>query len=86
MWVFEGIQLGKCKMKKTLKIRTSSFYFRRSNLSLMSCSPAELISVSVEQHKIQFKKLYLQPVKKCNHLPIYHINKHGKTTVYRKNI
>jgi hypothetical protein len=35
----------------------------------MSCSPAELISVSIEQNKFQFNQLYLQTVKKGNHLP-----------------
>jgi type I restriction enzyme S subunit len=35
----------------------------------MSCSPAELISVSIEQSKFQFNQLYLQTVKKGNHLP-----------------
>jgi hypothetical protein len=35
----------------------------------MSCSPAELISVSIEQSKFQFNQLYLQTVEKGNHLP-----------------
>jgi hypothetical protein len=35
----------------------------------MSCSPAELISVSIEQFKFQFNQLYLQTVEKSNHLP-----------------
>jgi ABC-type phosphate transport system permease subunit len=35
----------------------------------MSCSPAELISVSFEQSKFQFNQLYLQTVEKGNHLP-----------------
>lgn len=69
MWVFEGISLGKWIIEKTFGYRTPSDYFRRFNLSLMSCSPAELISVSIEQNKVQSNKLYLQTVKKSNHLP-----------------
>ena len=40
------------------------------NLSLASCSPAELVSVSIHQAKNQLKKLYLQLVKKDSHLPV----------------
>jgi hypothetical protein len=69
MWVFEGIALGKWVKRKTSHNRTPSFHFRRFNLSLMSCSPAELISVSIEQFKFQFNQLYLQTVEKSNHLP-----------------
>jgi hypothetical protein len=36
----------------------------------MSCSPAELISVSIEQFKFQFNQLYLQIIEKSNHLPL----------------
>jgi hypothetical protein len=68
MRVFEGITLGKWVKRKTSNNRTSSLHFRRFNLSLMSCSPAELISVSIEQFKFQFNQLYLQTVKKSNHL------------------
>jgi hypothetical protein len=71
MWVFEGIALGKWVKRKTSNNRTPSFHFRRFNLSLMSCSPAELISVSIEQFKFQFNQLYLQTVEKSNHLPIH---------------
>jgi hypothetical protein len=39
------------------------------NLSLASCSSAELVSVSIHQAKNQLKKLYLQLVKKDSHLP-----------------
>jgi hypothetical protein len=70
MWVFEGIALGKSIKRKTFNIRTSSLHFRRFDLSLMSCSPAELISVSIEQSKFQFNQLYLQTVEKANHLPL----------------
>lgn len=41
--------------------------FRRVNLSLASCSSAELASVSV-QNKIQCIKLYLQLVEKASHV------------------
>ena len=67
--VFEGIELGKWTKRKTFANRTPSSHFRRFNLSLMSCSPAELISVSIEQSKFQFNQLYLQTVEKGNHLP-----------------
>lgn len=70
MWVFEGIELGKWTKRKTFANRTPSSHFRRFNLSLMSCSPAELISVSIEQSKFHLNKLYLQTVKKGNHLPL----------------
>jgi hypothetical protein len=70
MWVFEGIALGKWVKRKTSNNRTPSFHFRRFNLSLKSCSPAELISVSIEQFKFQFNQLYLQTVEKSNHLPV----------------
>jgi len=70
MWVFEGIALGKWVKRKASNNRTPSFHFRRFNLSLMSCSPAELISVSIEQFKFQFNQLYLQTVEKSNHLPL----------------
>ena len=36
----------------------------------MSCSPAELTSVSIEQFKFRFNQLYLQTVEKSNHLPL----------------
>lgn len=68
-WVFEGITLRKWTTRKVPVYRTPSFHFRRFNLSLMSCSPAELISVSFEHHKFQFNQLYLQTVEKGNHLP-----------------
>lgn len=42
----------------------------RLNLSLAGCSAAEPVSVSVQQCKIQFSNLYLQPVKISSHLPI----------------
>ena len=68
MGFYLGITLGKLIKKETQWI-TSPFYFRRNNLSLVSCSPAELISVLIEQSKFQFNQLYLQTVEKGNHLP-----------------
>ena len=70
MWVFQGIKLRKWIKRKTSNNRTSSNHFRRFNLSLMSCSPAEPISVSIEQFKFRFNQLYLQTVEKSNHLPL----------------
>jgi len=52
--------------------------FCRKNLSLASCSSAELASVSIQLCKNQFNKLYLQLVKKDSHLPI----KHNKNATY----
>jgi hypothetical protein len=68
MGFIKGITLGKLTKRETQYLAPPN-YFRRNNLSLMSCSPAELISVSIEHFKIQINKLYLQPVKKSNHLP-----------------
>jgi hypothetical protein len=69
MWVFLGIKRRK-KLKKDVRMHTSILRFRRFKISLMSCSPAELIYVSIEHCKFQFKKLYLQTVEKGNHLPV----------------
>ena len=43
--------------------------FCRKNLSLTSCSSAELVSVSIQPYKIQNEKLYLQSVQKVNQVP-----------------
>jgi hypothetical protein len=43
--------------------------FRRLNVFLMSCSPAELIYASIQHYKFQLNLLYLQTVKKSIHLP-----------------
>lgn len=58
--------------------------FRRVNLSLASCSSAELASVSV-QNKIHNIKLYLQLVEKASHIQCeYAANRSpGTTAVYR---
>lgn len=55
MWVFEGIELGKWTKRKTPANGTPSSHFRRSSLSLMSCSPAELTSVATEQKQISIQ-------------------------------
>jgi hypothetical protein len=67
--VFLGMKLGKWIKRKVSAIRTPFPHFRRFNLPLMSCSPAELISDSTEQSKFLFNQLYLQSVKKGNHFP-----------------
>lgn len=51
-WVFKGIQLGKEKRKGLDNKPPLSF--RRFNLSLAGCSPAEPVSVSIEHFKYQF--------------------------------
>lgn len=70
-WVFIGIELGEWIKRKAFVIRTPSNHSRRFNLSLVSCSPAEPTYVSIEQYKFQFNEIYLQTVKKGNHLPLY---------------
>ena len=50
--------------------------FRRVNLSLMSCTSAELISVSA-RNKIQIKKLHLQTVENRSHLQVYETSVQG---------
>jgi hypothetical protein len=79
MRVFEGMVLGKWTKRKASANRTPFLHFRRFNLSLMSCSPAELISDSTEQSKFLFNQLYLQSVKKGNHFPA-HIQYQLETT------
>ena len=62
---FIGIDPLKCKKQINM---LSAFYltFRRANLSLMGCTSAEPISVSVRS-KVQRIKLYLQTVEIPNH-------------------
>jgi hypothetical protein len=62
---FLGITPLKCK-KQTLCVSAFTSTFHRVNLSLASCTSAELDSVSV-LCKTQFKKLYLQIVEKASH-------------------
>lgn len=56
--------------KSTAKSSALENYISSANLSLSGCSPAEPDSVSVGRCKFQLKKLYLQTVKKVDHLPI----------------
>jgi hypothetical protein len=68
---FSGIKPQEYSNKKsrhTSSVYLLSEYSVGGNLSLVSCSPAELTSVSVPCHKIQYTKLYLQPAKFSGHL------------------
>lgn len=55
--------------KSTAKSSALENYISSANLSLSGCSSAEPDSVSVGACKFQMKKLYLQTVKKVDHLP-----------------
>ena len=55
--------------KSTAKSDALENYISSANLSLAGCSSAEPDSVSVGAYKFQTKKLYLQTVKKVDHLP-----------------
>ena len=57
--------------KSTAKSDALENYISSANLSLAGCSSAEPDSVSVGGCKFQTKKLYLQTVKKVDHLPKY---------------
>ena len=72
-WVYLGMHLG-TDMQKGRQSNLPPYYFRRNNLSLVGCSPAEPTSVLIEQGKIQSKLLYLQSVKKSDHLQPHHRN------------
>ena len=56
--------------KSTAKSSALENYISSANLSLSGCSSAEPNSVSVGRCKFQLKKLYLQTVKKVDHLPM----------------
>jgi hypothetical protein len=56
------------KEKEPLKKKGSIDYFGLMNLSLASCSPAELASVSIQQGKNQFEKLYFKTVEKADQI------------------
>lgn len=56
--------------KSTAKSSALENYISSANLSLSGCSSAEPDSVSVGACKFQMKKLYLQTVKKVDHLPL----------------
>ena len=66
-------------MQKGRQSNLPPYYFRRNNLSLVGCSPAEPTSVLIEQGKIQSKLLYLQSVKKSDHL---HYRGHRIQTIH----
>jgi hypothetical protein len=55
--------------KKKDALYAPYFHFRRFDLFLVGCSPAEPISVLIEQCKFLNNQLYLQTVKKASHLP-----------------
>jgi hypothetical protein len=55
--------------KKSPALKAGLDHSSRLNLTLAGCSPAEPVSVSVQQCKIQISNLYLQPVKIPSHLP-----------------
>ena len=55
--------------KSTAKSDALENYISSANLSLAGCSSAEPDYVSVGAYKFQTKKLYLQTVKKVDHLP-----------------
>lgn len=57
--------------KSTAKSSALENYISSVNLSLSGCSSAEPNSVSVGRCKFQLKKLYLQTVKKVDHLPLF---------------
>jgi hypothetical protein len=64
---YSGILLGKYVKRETHQ-KTHLSHFRRINLSLAGCSPAEPTSVSIEHSKKLNKLLYLQTVKKSIHV------------------
>jgi hypothetical protein len=67
---FSGIRPQEYSNKKSPAFAGLSEYSVGRNLSLVSCSPAELTSVSVSCRKIQNIKLYLQPAKFSSHFQI----------------
>ena len=67
--VFLGIQPLGMIQEKSPAYQAGLDHSSRLNLTLAGCSSAEPTSVSVQQCKIQFTNLYLQPVKILSHLP-----------------
>ena len=67
--------------KSTAKSSALENYISSANLSLSGCSSAEPNSVSVGRCKFQLKKLYLQTVKKVDHLPLL-----SSVKKFKKNI
>lgn len=73
--------------KSTAKSSALENYISSANLSLSGCSSAEPNSVSVGRCKFQLKKLYLQTVKKVDHLPSYKIKlKHYRICVFNLSL
>lgn len=70
--------------KSTAKSSALENYISSANLSLSGCSSAEPDSVSVGACKFQMKKLYLQTVKKVDHLPLLGYLKLSVTTVNKE--
>ena len=71
--VFLRHKLLKYNSEKSTAISSApENYISSDNLSLSGCSSAEPDSVSVGKCKFQLKKLYLQTVKKVDHLPLHH--------------
>lgn len=71
--------------KSTAKSSALENYISSANLSLSGCSSAEPDSVSVGACKFQMKKLYLQTVKKVDHLPNLIQISHEVSTKFQKN-
>ena len=70
-WVFlrhENPQV--IKEKEPLNKKGSFDYFGLMNLSLASCSPAELASVSIHHVKNQHQKLYFKTVEKADQIQV----------------
>ena len=70
--------------KSTAKSSALENYISSANLSLSGCSSAEPNSVSVGRCKFQLKKLYLQTVKKVDHLPYHTKSDEVEIKVYDK--
>jgi hypothetical protein len=68
--VLGGIALQEYQ-QKTGAANATPVIFRRKDLSLVGCSPAVPTSVLAQLCKIQYHKLYLQPVKFRSHLTAY---------------
>lgn len=71
-WVFEGIAplkyLNPCnKNRRASSAHLLPDYFVGRSLSLMSCSTAELTSVSASNPEFHYSKLYLQSAKFSSH-------------------
>ena len=71
-WVFEGIAplkyLNPCnKNRRASLAHLLSDYFVGKSLSLVSCSPAELTSVSASNPEFHYTKLYLQSAEFSSH-------------------